>query len=314
LTLAARQAEPLFPNDGVDAHDLLKKGDSAMYQAKSQGRNGYVFYDKLLEQKNTLRNMYEEILHEALATGGFILHYQPQVSVHTGCIVGFEALVRIQNSRKGIVAPNNFIPLAEELGLIGQIDEWVFDKACAQHVAWRSLGLKNTRLSINLSALQLRNDSVLDTYIKILESHHVDPGDIQIEITENALIENERVALKILQGFKNHGISIALDDFGTGYSSLSCINLYPIDTIKIDRSFVTDAVDNPRNKAIIQGTVLIATNLNLKIIAEGVETQDQYAFIKQLGCHEIQGYYFYKPCSAADAQALLEKQIISSSE
>lgn len=297
----------IYPNDGLDAQTLLQKGDNAMYQAKLHGRNGYVFYDKLLEQKNTLRNMYEEILRHALVTDGFINHYQAQVSAETGTIVGFEVLVRIFDEQKGIVGPNHFIPLAEELGLIGQIDEQVFEKSCAQHKKWREIGLNNVRLSINLSALQLRNDAILANYIQILARYEIAPSDIQIEITENALIENADVALKILQGFKEHGVSIALDDFGTGYSSLNCINLYPIDTIKIDRSFVKDVVDNPKNKAIIQGVLLIARNLNLKIIAEGVETKEQYELMTQLGCDEIQGYFFYKPCPASDAQILLEE-------
>lgn len=145
-------------------------------------------------------------------------------------------------------------------------------------------------------------------YISLLEQYDVNPDDIQIEITENAIIENEEAALSILMGFKRYGLSIALDDFGTGYSSLNCINLYPIDTIKIDRSFVVDAVDNPKNKAIIQGIVLMATSLNLKIIAEGVETQEQYDFIKQLGCHEIQGFYFHRPYPVDEAQNCLNTE------
>ncbi|WP_171736984.1 EAL domain-containing protein [Vibrio sp. 99-70-13A1] len=298
----------VFPNDGLDAEELLKKGDSAMYQAKSQGRNGYVFYDKVLEQKNHLRNIYEQVLRDAIANQGFMLNYQPQVSVRTQEVLGFEVLLRIIDPKLGVVAPNLFIPLAEELGLINILDEWVFEHACKQYAQWHQSGLGGVRLSINLSAVQLRDDAVLNKYIKIIEKHHVNPNDLQLEITENALIDNEEVALKILKGFKQYGVSIALDDFGTGYSSLSCINLYPIDTIKIDRSFVKDAVTNLRNKAIIQGTVLIANNLNLKIIAEGVETNEQCVFIKQLGCDEIQGFYYYKPCSALHAKALLEKQ------
>ena len=301
----------LYPNDGDDVQTLLQSGDNAMYQAKSQGRNGYVFYDKFLEQKNILRNKYEDILREAILKQQFILYYQPQVSVNTGNIVGFEALVRIQNKEQEIIAPNNFIPLAEELGLIGQVDELIFEEGCRQYGYWRKNGHQNIRLSINLSALQLRNEKLLNTYIQIMKAHHVDPKDIQIEITENALIENEQLALTILQGFKDYGLSIALDDFGTGYSSLNCINLYPIDTIKIDRTFVKDAVNNPKNKAVIQGMVLIASSLNLKIIAEGVETVEQYEFIKQLGCHEIQGYYFYKPCPAAQVDLLLQQRVVT---
>jgi len=296
----------LYPQDGIESEVLLKKGDNAMYQAKSQGRNNYVFYDKLLDQKYALRHRNEEILREALITKSFILNYQPQVSAETGNIIGFEALVRIETRDKDIILPNHFISLAEELGLIDQIDTWVFEKACAQHKAWQEMGFVNIRLSINLSALQLQNMSVLETYIRIIKSYNINPTEIQIEITENALIKNEQVVLNILQGFKHYGVRIALDDFGTGYSSLNCINLYPIDTIKIDRSFVKDAADNPKNKALIEGIILIASHLNLNIIAEGVETKAQYELMKSLGCHEIQGYFFYTPCSAENTQILLE--------
>ncbi|CAH0525671.1 EAL domain-containing protein [Vibrio hippocampi] len=300
----------IYPNDGLEAETLLKKGDSAMYQAKSQGRNGYVFYDTELEKKNTLRNTYEEVLREALTTDGFVLHYQPQVDIETNQIVGLETLVRIDNAQMGIVAPNLFIPLAEELGLIGQVDEWVFEHTCAQYAKWREQGYVLPRLSINLSAMQLRNDAVLIRYTDILQKYQVEPRHIQLEITENALIGNEKVALGILQGFKDYGISIALDDFGTGFSSLSCINLYPIDTIKIDRSFVKDAVYNKRNEAIIKGTVLIGQNLQLKIIAEGVESHEQYTFIKQMGCDEIQGFYFHRPGPIEVIEPLLTKQSV----
>ncbi|CAM3053839.1 EAL domain-containing protein [Vibrio rarus] len=298
----------MFPIDGDNAETLLMHGDSAMYQAKSQGRNGYAFYNKLLEKKNKLRNTHEVILREAITTHSFILHYQPQVSVDTGNIIGFEVLVRIKNDEFGIIAPNNFIPLAEELGLVNQIDEWVFENACAQYHSWQEKGLQDVRLSINLSSMQLRNKQVLSKYIEIMESHNINPSYIQFEITENALIEYEDVALEILQGFKEYGVSIALGDFGSGYSSLSCINTYPIDTVKIDRAFISGAINNKKNQAIIKGTKMIADQLNLNIVAEGVETQSQFNTISQLGCHEIQGYYFYKPVTSLVAMELLTQQ------
>ncbi|WED24118.1 EAL domain-containing protein [Vibrio sp. JC009] len=298
----------VYPTDGDDPKSLLQHSDSAMYQAKSQGRNGYVYYDKALEERNILRNKYEVVLREALATGDFLLNYQPQVSAYTGHVVGFEALVRISSPKHGVVYPNHFIPLAEELGLIGLIDEWVFENVCRQYSVWRSRSLEHVRLSVNLSAQQLRSESVLNSYIKILEKYRIEPADLQLEITEHALIDNEDIAFRVLSGFKYYGVSIALDDFGTGHSSLKCISLYPIDTIKIDRSFVLDAVENHVNKALIHGIASIARSLELKVIAEGVETQEQYELLKLLGCNEIQGYYFYKPCSAEDAQRLLEEQ------
>ncbi|MHA2936740.1 EAL domain-containing protein [Vibrio sp. RC27] len=296
----------LYPYDGDDTQTLLQRGDSAMYLAKSQGRNGYVFYDKFIEKKNAERNMYEAILREAIVSDGFYLELQPQVSASTGLVVGFEALVRIKSPEYGVIGPYQFISLAEELGLIGQIDEWVFEAVCAHYRDWCKRGIKPKRISVNLSAMQLCSATLLTTYINILKKYDVDPGFILLEITENALIQNEKMALRSLQGFQQYGVSIALDDFGTGYSSLSCINLYPIDVIKIDRSFIIDAVENSKNKAIIEAIVLIAKNLELNVVAEGVETQEQYQFIRNLGCHAIQGYYFYRPLSVAQAEALLD--------
>jgi diguanylate cyclase (GGDEF)-like protein/PAS domain S-box-containing protein len=296
----------IYPNDGQDTQSLLQQGDSAMYLAKSQGRNGYVFYDKLLERKNTLRNKYELILRDALKNGTFQLSYQPQVSTTSGAVVGFEALVRICHTEEGIVEPKDFIPLAEELGLIGSIDEWVFEAVCAQHRSWRELGLKPERISVNLSAMQLRSASLLESYLEILARYQVPAADLQLEITESSLIDNDAMALNLLTSFKRYGVSIALDNFGTGLSSLSCISSYPIDTIKIDRSFIIDSVDHPKNKAIIEAIVLITSKLDLNIIAEGVETAEQYQFVQQLGCHNVQGTYCYPAVSADEVLSLLK--------
>lgn len=296
----------VYPNDAKDTQTLLQQGDSAMYLAKSQGRNGYVFYDKLLEHKHALRNKYELILRDAIKKSSFQLSYQPQVSTITGDIVGFEALVRIAHPDHGIVEPKDFIPLAEELGLIGLIDEWVFEAVCRQHLAWRELGFKPERISVNLSAMQMRSVSLLENYLTILERYHVEPSDLQLEITESSLIDNEATSLTLLNNFKRFGVSIALDDFGTGLSSLSCISSYPIDTIKIDRSFIIDSVAHPKNKAIIEAIMFIATKLNLNVIAEGVETAEQYKFIERLGCHNIQGTYCYHPVSAEEVVRLLK--------
>lgn len=285
----------IYPHDGKTADTLLQKADEAMYQAKLRGRNGYVFYDKALEKKSRIRKKYIKVLRDALNKQQLTVHYQGQVTSQQAQLIGFEALVRIENAQQGLISPHHFIPLAEELGLINQIDEWVFEKVCADHIKWTEMGVNKPRISINLSAIQLQQTSTLERYISIMQRYQVPAEYIQIEITENALIENEQTALFILQGFKRYGLSIALDDFGTGHSSLNCINLYPIDCIKVDRSFIKDAIHNPKNKAVIQGMVLIAQRLGLKIIAEGVETEAQYQFIKALGCDEIQGYYFYRP-------------------
>lgn len=299
----------MFPLDGGDSVSILKRADNAMYQAKSLGRNRYVFYDRDMEQKNARRKTNEENLYDALTNDRFILHYQPQVDAKSMEILGMEALVRIKNKQDGIISPNNFIDLAEELGLIGRIDEWVFSESCRQYTEWRSKGYESIRISVNISALQLRNKDLVKRYLKIIEKNNINPSNITLEITENALIANQDMALEILSDFKSNGLSIALDDFGTGYSSLQLINLYPIDTIKIDRSFVKDAISNKKNEAIIRAILHLANSLNLKIIAEGVETVEQYNFIKAMGCDEIQGYYFYKPCTSEIMETILKKRI-----
>jgi diguanylate cyclase (GGDEF)-like protein/PAS domain S-box-containing protein len=298
----------MYPNDGEDSVTLLKKADNAMYQAKSQGRNRFVFYNKKIEQMNAIRKLNEDNLNEALNNNHFILYYQPQVDTFTQDILGVEALVRIKKEKNEIIAPNNFIPLAEELGLIDRIDEWVFNESCRQYSEWQKKGYKDIRMSINLSTLQFRNKDLVKTYMSIIDTHNINPNCLQLEITESTLIENESMALTILEDFKSHGLSIAIDDFGTGYSSFHLINLYPIDTIKIDRSFVKDAINNKKNEAIIKAIVGLANSLNLKIIAEGVETAEQYNFIKTMGCDEIQGYYFYKPACAKDIEKDLKKK------
>jgi EAL domain-containing protein (putative c-di-GMP-specific phosphodiesterase class I) len=221
--------------------------------------------------------------------------------------MGVEALVRINSKQYGIIPPNNFIPLAEELGLIEQIDEIVFKECCRQYSLWRDKGYENIRIAINLSGIQLRSKQFVQKYISFMKEYNVIPGDIQLEITENALIENEDIALEILKDFKKCGVKIALDDFGTGYSSLHCIKIYPIDIVKIDRTFVKDSISNLKNTGIISTIMHMAKKLNLKIVAEGVETFEQYTMIKLLGCDEIQGYYFSKPCDAERIEEIFHK-------
>jgi diguanylate cyclase (GGDEF)-like protein/PAS domain S-box-containing protein len=297
----------IFPIDGSDSLSILKNADTAMYMAKDNGRNRYTFYDNSTEEKNRSRIYFEEILYSALKNKEFIVQYQPQVDSFTGKPMGVEALVRINSKQYGIIPPNDFIPLAEELGLIEQIDERTFEECCRQYSVWRNKGYENTRIAINLSAIQLRNKRFVKKYIHYMEKYNVTPSDIQLEITENALIENEDMALEILTEFKKYGVKIALDDFGTGHSSLHCIKIYPIDIVKIDRTFVKDSISNSKNISIIGAIVHMAKELNLKIVAEGVETFEQYEMIKSLGCNEIQGYYFCKPCYSKGIEEILHK-------
>ncbi len=285
----------MYPTDGCDATILLKNADSAMYKAKECGRNQYVFFDQIIGEKNRTRLQQEELLHNAIRKHQFFLEYQPQVMTSTGEIYGFEALVRIHHDRIGTIYPDEFIPLAEELGLIGGIDEWVLNEVCQVLFQWKQAGLPMVPISVNMSATQLESENLVSNYVDIVMKNNIKPDYIQLEITENALIENEAKALKILMELKEKGFCIALDDFGTGYSSLTCVNLYPIDMIKIDRFFIIDSVTNKKSRAIIKTIMYMAKELDLKVVAEGVETMEQYELIKNLKCDLIQGYYFSKP-------------------
>ncbi len=285
----------MFPSDGIDSSTLLKNADTAMYRAKSKGRNRYIFYDYHLEKKNASRIRYESLLYNALETDFFYVEYQPKVCSKSLKACSYEALVRIYDPKLGHVPPNEFIPIAEELGLIGRIDEWVFREVCRQHNVWTSQGFTDVKIAVNISAIQLKNLSVVQRYLSIVNEIAIEPSHIQLEITENALIDNEEVALKILTAFKEIGFTIALDDFGTGYSSLSSISKYPIDTVKIDRSFIKNLSKSATNRTLVTAIVQMAKTLNLSVVAEGVENRYQYDLVTEIGCDDIQGYYFSKP-------------------
>lgn len=297
-----------YPNDGDSVEMLLKNSDSAMYKAKNQGRNQYVFYDNSIEEKNIKRKNSEDLLHTALENHNFIVYYQPQVEVKTNRIIGAEALVRVLTSSGDIIPPGEFIPLAEDLGLVGVIDLIVFEEVCKDLQKWKDLNIPDITISINISAIQLKRENVVEEYIKITDRYSINPELIQLELTEYSIIENETMALKTLQDFKKRGFSIALDDFGTGYSSLSSIQNYPLDTVKIDRSFITDSSKCNKSRSIVETVLFLAKKLNLSTVAEGVETEEQYNFIKSLDCHKIQGYYFYKPVSSEEMKDLLIKK------
>jgi diguanylate cyclase (GGDEF)-like protein/PAS domain S-box-containing protein len=294
-----------YPADGENTLSIVKNADTAMYKAKDLGRNQFALYNRQINKLNESRIKHEEILYSSFTNNDFYVEYQPQVDCITGALTGLEALVRIENQEFGKIPPNDFIPLAEELGLIGRIDEWVLNEVCRQHNVWKLKGYGNIKIAVNLSAFQLRDKEVIEKYIGIIHQYNVEPSDINLEITENSLIENEDIALEIIEEFKKHGLSISLDDFGTGYSSLQCIQMYPIDVVKIDRSFVKDSIANKKNIAIIKAIRHMADSLNLKIVAEGVENNEQFKMISSLGCNEIQGYYFCKPTSGEAIEAML---------
>lgn len=289
----------IYPQDGVDAVALLKNADKAMYQAKAQGKNRYVFYGSEMEEKDRRAVQIRHLLHTAIKNDGFYLVYQPQIEAKTGKVWGVEALLRLQSTEFGAVSPAEFIPLSEEVGLIDQIGLWVFRKACQQQRSWADEGV-NLVSSINLSAKQLHDKQLFKQFSQIIQEYAIDPKSLVLEITEHAVIENESIARATLQQFSDLGIRIALDDFGTGYASLSILRQCHIDIVKIDRSFVNECTRNAEGVKMVSAIVQMAKSLEMLIVAEGVETQEQAALLRQMGCDEMQGYYYARPLAVEE--------------
>ena len=296
----------LYPDDGSDPATLLKHADSAMYRAKEQGRNNFQFFTEELNRAIKERFDLESQLRRALERGQFELHYQPRVDLATQRIIGAEALIRWHVPGRGMVSPATFIPVAEEIGLIGQISEWVLEAACAQNKRWIDAGLP-CAVSVNISPQQFRGDALVPLIARVLTETRLDPGSLEIEITESTVMHAGERMVEMLHAIKKLGVHIAVDDFGTGYSSLSYLKRFPVDRLKIDRSFVqhiTDADD----AVIVRAIIALGHNLGLKVLAEGVETEEQLAFLRANDCDELQGYYISKPVSAWQMTKLLSKQ------
>lgn len=287
----------LYPQDHEEVDGLLKSADAAMYRAKDLGRNNYQFFTKELNAQASKRLALETHLRRALERNEFLLHYQPQVDLGTGEIVGMEALIRWQNRELGLVSPADFIPLAEETGLIVPIGEWVLRTACTQNKAWQDAGLPALRISVNLSARQFRDKTLIETVTQALDRTGLAPEYLELELTESLLqnVDTAEVVLKELHGL---GVHLSVDDFGTGYSSLNYLKRFPIDNLKIDRSFIRDVISNADDAAITDAIITMAHTLGIYVVAEGVETREQLAFLHQHRCDLIQGYYFSKPLAA----------------
>ena len=295
----------VFPDDGTDAETLLKNADAALYWVKDKGRNNFQHYTlKLNSQAYKLLNI-ENHLHYALVKKELVVYYQPIVEVTTGNIVKMEALLRWQHPEFGTVSPNLFIPIAEENGAIVTIGEWVLKTACAQTKAWQEMGMSSLAVSINLSARQFYNNDLVATVKKALLATGLDSGSLELEITETATMRNTSLAKEILLNLQQMGISLSMDDFGTGYSSLSYLKDFPFNTIKIDRSFVNDLSIDSSNFAIINAINSLGRDLNLQIIAEGVESQQLKNLLETLHCKYMQGYFFSKPLPATEATLLM---------
>ena len=299
-----------FPNDGDDVETLLKNADSAMYHAKAEGRNNFQFYSKELNEKAMQTLVMETNLHQALENKEFELYYQPKVETHTGKILGAEALIRWFHPTQGMIRPDQFIPIAEETGLITQIGEWTLHEACHQNKTWQDKGLPKIKVSVNLSPRQFHQQNLIELVGKTLAESALSPVYLDLEIVEGTAMHDIEKTIASLQQLKKLGLSISIDDYGTGYSTLSYIKQFPVDTLKIDMSFIRNLVDSDGDRAIVSSTIILAHNLGLSVVAEGVEDGQQLELLQNLDCDEIQGYYFSRPLPADEFSKLLEKGVI----
>ena len=282
----------VYPMDGEDPDTLLKNADAAMYSAKEQGRNNYQFYSEAMNVSSLKRLSLENALRKALDRQEFVLYYQPQVHIDSGKIVGMEALLRWKHPEIGTVPPGDFIPLAEETGLIVPIGEWVLDTACIYNKALQKMGLPPRRVAVNISSIQFRPEKLVATITHALKVSGLDARWLEIELTESAIMKNMEESSGILRELKLMGLRVAIDDFGTGYSSLAHLKRFPLDILKIDRSFIRDIPGDRDNEAIAAAIIAMAQSLNLEVIAEGVETEDQFSFLRDHGCGAVQGFMF----------------------
>lgn len=293
-----------FPKDGQDETSLLRNADSAMYHAKERGKGNYQFYSAEMNELALERLSLINDLHRALERNEFVLHYQPQVSIATGRITGVEALIRWQHPKNGMIQPGKFVPILEETRLIIPVGRWILRNACTQAVEWHKQGFELT-VAVNLSALQVEEQRLVELVENTLRETGMNPGFLELELTENILIERPDVTYAIFQQLREIGVRLAIDDFGTGYSSLSHLSRLPIDKLKIDRSFVRDLAHNAADRSIVEAIVSMAHSLRLKAIAEGVETPQQEEILRRLKCDELQGYVHSPPLSRDELSARL---------
>jgi predicted signal transduction protein with EAL and GGDEF domain len=291
----------LYPDDAAEIGDLLKNADVAMYHAKARGRSNFQFFTEQMQVAAARRLSIESDLRSALTLRQFVLHYQPQLDLRNGRLSGVEALVRWQHPQRGLVPPMQFIPIAEETGLIVPLGEWVLHEACRQLAAWRADGIDGIAMSVNLSASQFLDPGLPDRIRSILDEFDLDAGSLALEVTESMSMQSPATTIAMMQVLTDHGLSLSIDDFGTGYSSLAYLKLFPISTLKIDRSFVKDIEIDPNDADICDVTVLLAHKLGLDVVAEGVETAAQLKYLHSIGCEKIQGYLLSKPLDAAAA-------------
>ncbi len=296
----------VYPYDGQDVSSLLKNADTAMYHAKKSGKGNYQFYAKSMNAHGFMRLSLESDLRNALENDELLLDYQPIVDGRTEKIIGAEALLRWNNLNHGLVPPDEFISIAEGNGMIVEIGKWVLRSACMQNKIWQVAGFEPIQIAVNLSSLQFRHNDLLDTITDVLMESALDPEYLALELNEAMIMHNSEHTISMLQKLKEIGIRVSIDNFGTGYSSLSYLKHFPVDILKIDKSFLTDLPDDHKNAAITTAVIAMAHGLNLNIIAEGVETLQQVAFLRELDCDAMQGYLYGKPISANNFTNMLE--------
>ena len=292
----------VYPDDGVRSSSLLKNADTAMYSAKYNGKSKYSFFNKDMRDVVVRRVAIEKGLRLALQNDELEIHYQPQVDIIKNKIKGFEALLRWNSSELGRISPDEFIPVAEQSGLIIPMGDWLIKAVYLQNNFWKSKGYIYDTIAINLSAIQLENEKFEETLKNLISETNINPKFVELEITESILMKDFEKSIKLLTEIRNLGINIALDDFGTGYSSLSYLKQLPINTLKIDKSFIDNIVTNEREKAIVDGIIQLAQKIGLDVVAEGAETKEQIRILQEMGCNQIQGYYFSKPLPASEIE------------
>jgi diguanylate cyclase (GGDEF)-like protein/PAS domain S-box-containing protein len=305
LFITASIGISLFPQHGTDAHILIKNADAAMYDVKYNGKNHFRYYSFDIEKSNQRRMMITNGLHKAIENKEFELYYQPKIDIYTNSVIGVEALIRWKHPIYGPLPPSEFIPIAEETGLILPIGEWVFRKACEHHKRWERLGIAPYNICINVSPRQFSDEQLHDKITKVLKDYDFRPNYLELEITESVAMNNIDEAIDKLNQFKELGVKLALDDFGTGFSSLNYLRSFPIDLVKIDRSFIKDILNNSQNASIVSAIIDICHSLKLIVVAEGVESIEQLEYLRTHSCDVVQGYYFCKPVPLDEIERIL---------
>jgi diguanylate cyclase (GGDEF)-like protein/PAS domain S-box-containing protein len=310
LSITASIGIAVYPDDGTDAETLMKHADFAMLHAKDSGRNNYQFFKPEMNVRVLERQSLESSLRHALEQQQFVLHYQPKINLETGAVVGAEALIRWRHPERGLLAPVHFIPVAEESGFIVPISRWVVREGCRQARAWQDAGLPPLRVAINISAVELRSKDFIAGIRAILADTGLEPRYLELEFTESFLMNDSQSATAVLHDLRQMGVHLALDDFGTGYSSLSYLKRFPIDTLKIDQSFVRDLMTDADDASIVRAVLSMGESLNLLVVAEGVETRDQLNFLREHACPQGQGFYFSHPVVAGEFSQLLGRSVV----